>query len=187
MISDSQTRTSPADSPPMARCLLHWTLIVPVSDEHVFNTTLHRSPIIDSNCELLPQRGFACAGKAYNTGIDASNSEILVFAHQDVYLPPAWVEELSAALRQLDIIDPNWGVLGLWGIRSSGQAGGFVHSTGLGLTLGQVFGCPIEAQSLDELLFDHAALVRVAFRWKALPGFHLYTRRTSASRRDPWA
>lgn len=146
---------------------------MPVSDENVLGSTLLRSPEIDSGCQLLLERDYACAGTAYNAGVDASMNELLVFAHQDVYLPPGWLGELSVALRQLEAQDPDWGVLGVWGVAVSGRFAGFVHSTGLKRTLGRPFHHPIEAHTLDELLLITRRSSGLRFD-ESLPGFHFY-------------
>lgn len=161
------------DDNPVSGWLKDWTLVVPVANENVLRTTLLRSPAVNSGCELLLERSFTSAGKAYNAGIDASKNELLVFAHQDVYLPPRWMDELSVALRQLHSADPNWGVVGVWGRAASGTGEGFVHSTGLARTLGQPFDRAVEVQTLDELLLITRRSSGLRFD-EALPGFHLY-------------
>ncbi len=155
--------------------LLDWTLVVAVNDEAVLRGTLLASPDIDSHCQVIPKYGFSSAGAAYNSALAETTSDIVVFAHQDVYLPKGWFAALSRSLRALAITDPNWGVLGVFGV-SRGNASdmrGHCYSTGLKRVLGDPFDAPIEAGVLDELLL----VVRRGSGLKfdnGLPSFHLY-------------
>ena len=153
--------------------ILEWTLIASVNDEEVLNQTLLRSPVIDKKCQVITKRGFASAGRAYNAGIAEATNKILVFAHQDVYLPHNWLEHLNCALGQLATSDPAWGVLGVYGIARSLEGNGYLHSTGLQKTLGKQFDQPIEVVSLDEMLLVTRRSANLFFD-ERLPGFHLY-------------
>ena len=53
------------------------------------------------------------ASNALNVGIDASKSDILIFAHQDVILLENWFDKLNSVLSECD---DNWGVIGSAGI-----------------------------------------------------------------------
>lgn len=118
-------------------------------------------------------RGFNSAGAAYNAGIRQSAGDVLVFAHQDVYLPPDWDRQLAAAISRLSNADSRWAVLGVWGITQQGHSGGHCYCTGLEKVLGSDFEMPIAASSLDEMLL---VLRRSAFLEfdERLPGYHLY-------------
>lgn len=151
----------------------NWSLIVSVSDERVLDQTLMKSPAIDERCQVIIRKGFACAGGAYNAGISEARNEIMVFAHQDVYLPESWLRDLAAALDRLQRTDPHWGVLGVYGISDTRERDGFVYSTGLKATLGMRFVGAIEALTLDELLLIVRRSSGLFFDEK-LPGFHLY-------------
>jgi len=152
-----------------------WTLIVASNDETVLNGTLLASPIIDSRCQLIVKTGFPSASKAYNAGLLEARNEVIVFAHQDVYLPSSWMSDLARSLSVLQARDPYWGVLGVFGIaRDAGRAAkGFCYSTGLNRVLGQPFSGPDPASSLDELLLVIRRSSGLSFD-SQLPGFHLY-------------
>jgi len=152
-----------------------WSLVVAVNDESVLARTLLASPAIDSRCQLILQRGFVCAGKAYNSGLAMAQHEVVVFAHQDVYLPEGWLQDLERALAQLAEYDANWGVLGAFGVTAPEQRElrGYCYSTGLRRILGGPFVKPIEAVSLDELVLVVRRSSGLAFD-EQLPGFHLY-------------
>ena len=150
-----------------------WTLVVAANSDTVLNQNLLKSPCIDSRCQVIVRRGFASAGAAYNSGLAEARHEIIVFAHQDVYLPPHWLSRLETALCQLAVADPAWGVLGVCGIAKSSVAVGHVYSTGLGFTFGRDFRDVVEAESLDEVLLVVRRSSGLAFDVQ-LPGFHLY-------------
>src|SRR5208282_6598489 len=75
-----------------------WSLIAAVNNESVFRGTLLASPAIDSKCQVIAKRGFTSAGRAYNAALAEASNEIVVFAHQDVYLPQNWRRNLDHAL-----------------------------------------------------------------------------------------
>jgi len=152
---------------------LDWSLIAAVNDEKVLNHTLLRSPVVDERCQVIANRGFSSASQAYNAGILEATNEILILAHQDVYLPPSWLACLSQALGQLSDTDPHWGVLGVYGITRDFQRKGYLYSTGLKRILGGPFGDPIEVASLDEVVLVVRKSADLLFD-AGLPGFHLY-------------
>ncbi len=150
-----------------------WALIVAVNDDRVLKNTLLRSPDIDSRCQIILKRGFKSASEAYNAAISEASGRVLVFAHQDVYLPSGWLDKLLVTLRRLEVLDPAWGVLGVYGVANSGQGAGHVYATGLDRMLGDQFEGVIETTSLDEMLLITRGGSGVFFD-EHLPGFHLY-------------
>jgi Glycosyltransferase like family len=150
-----------------------WTLIAAVNDDNVLLTTLLKSPDIDARCQVIAKRGFRSAGLAYNTAIAEAQNEILVFAHQDVYLPPGWWARVRRSLEQVEEKDPDWGVLGPVGVAGSGQLAGNVYSTGLRRIVGEPFENPVGCSSLDEMVLILQRSSNLRFD-KHLPGFHLY-------------
>jgi hypothetical protein len=152
-----------------------WTLVVAVNNEVVLKNTLLRSQDVDSKCQVLIKRGFPSAGSAYNCGLAQATSEIVVLAHQDVYFPDGWKDNLDRTLKWLAIRNPQWGALGVFGITRSPKAEpfGYCYSSGLRRVLGSPFDRPIRAQSLDELVLVVRRGSGLRFDEK-LPGFHLY-------------
>jgi len=151
----------------------NWTLIVTVNDDHVLKRNLLRSPDIDGRCQIILKSGFESASEAYNAAIRESSGHVLVFAHQDVYLPIGWLDKLFATLCRLDTVDPAWGVLGVYGIANTGEGAGHVYATGLDGMLGGQFEGVIETSSLDEMLLITRRGSGLFFD-EHLPGFHLY-------------
>ena len=128
-------------------------IVAAVNDEIVLNENLKRSPLLaNGTIPLLELRNQQSASKAYNVGLDATSHEILVFAHQDVYLHAPWLDNLLAAISTLERQQPRWGVIGLFGVTATGQAVGHVWSSGIGRELGAAFAAPIEAVSIDEMV-----------------------------------
>jgi hypothetical protein len=152
-----------------------WSLVSAVNDDRVLRHTLLASPAIGKGCQIITKRGYPCIGKAYNQGLAKSAHDIVVFAHQDLYLPEVWLNGLRLALRELARLDPRWGVLGSFGVAKSNppEPRGFCYSTGLKRILGEPFSSPIAARSLDELVLVVRKSSGLQFD-EALPGFHLY-------------
>ena len=158
----------------MKEIALDWSLIAMVNNNAVLQRTLLASPAITSRCQVVTKRGFESAGRAYNAGLREADHEIVVLAHQDVYLPETWLPDLSRALALLAADDAEWGVLGVFGIaRSPKEPSGYCYSTGLRSVLGHPYSSPIETDSLDELVLIVRRSSGLRFD-ERLPGFHLY-------------
>jgi glycosyltransferase involved in cell wall biosynthesis len=151
----------------------NWSFIVASNDEHVLQNSLLRSPGLTDVREVIVERGHRCAGAAYNQGMAKATGDIVVFVHQDVFLPAEWISSFSRALAFLEKSDPNWGVLGGWGITPDGHGIGHIYSTGLQQTLGKAFEPPSEVSTLDEVLLVLRRSSGLRFD-EYLPGFHLY-------------
>jgi Glycosyl transferase family 2 len=154
---------------------LSWSLVVAVNDDQVLESTLLASPAIDSDCEVIVRRGFSCAGAAYNSGLAEARNDIVVFAHQDVYLPATWLKNLAETLDTLEAAGSKWGALGCFGATQERppRLHGYCFSTGLRRILGKPFRTLTPAQTLDELLLVVRRSSGLRFD-EQLPGFHLY-------------
>ncbi|MDW5265957.1 MAG: glycosyltransferase [Edaphobacter sp.] len=159
----------------MDQSLSQWTLVVAANNESVLENTLLRSPDIGLTCQVLIKQGFTSSGSAYNCGLSEAKSELVVFAHQDVYFPQRWKENLNRSLQWLAVQDPEWGVLGVFGVTPGDKPEytGHCYSTGLQRVVGEPFANPICAQALDELVLIIRRSSGLHFDDK-LPGFHLY-------------
>jgi hypothetical protein len=153
--------------------MLDWTIIAAVNDDTVLTRNLLKSPDLVNDPSVLDQRGFTSAALAYNAGIDSTCSEILIFPHQDVYLPKGWLEKLRCWISRLTNKDPAWGVIGVYGLNEFGYGTGHVYSSGLSSTLGRIFEEPVQVSVLDELLLILRRSSGLKFD-ERLPGFHLY-------------
>jgi hypothetical protein len=137
------------------------TQCVPISIICVFNDPEVRRRCLDRSIEqhrdeatfeYLPVDNtggrFATAGAALNHGASLARHDYLVFVHQDVYLHS--LRALAEAAGRL-AGDESMGLLGAFGIASSGRAVGRVRDRVV--LLGEPAPEPVEVDSLDELLF----------------------------------
>jgi hypothetical protein len=152
---------------------MNWSLISAANNEEVLDSCLLSSPGIDSVAEVIIQRGHSSAAAAYNSAIDQAKTDLLVFAHQDVYLPESWNNELCRHVDAISASDPNWGVLGVWGMNGSGQGVGFLYCGYTKSILGSAFDGAMEVQSLDEVVLIFRKATGLRFD-AALGGFHMY-------------
>lgn len=153
----------------------HITFVTAVNDRQVYESNFAASLCFqgDHGHEIIVQEGFRSAASAYNDAIDRSENDLIVFAHQDVLFPQGWIEDLHTALTSLRQKDPNWGVLGCYGVIPSERPGrGFVYSPYDGF-LGSPHGLPAAVQTLDEIVLILRRSKGLRFT-DDLPHFHFY-------------
>jgi len=152
---------------------MNWSLIVAANDDAILQSCLISSPCVSRAHDFQVMRGFSSAGAAYNAGMRLTTSDILVFAHQDIYLPPDWDLNIAASIAKLSSYDPNWAILGVFGISREDKPHGYVFCTGLQRILGQEFPDPVECTALDEVVLIMRRSAGLTFD-EQLPGFHFY-------------
>jgi hypothetical protein len=130
------------------------SFIIAMNDRRVFENTFRRSPALErfGEGEVLIKEGYPSAAKAYNDAIEEANSDLLIFVHQDIFLPETWPADLSKALDFLERNDENWGVLGCYGTTREKIGWGHLYSTGLRGVIGAPLGEPRQVQTLDEIV-----------------------------------
>jgi hypothetical protein len=150
------------------------TFVIAVNNRKLFEHNFLASPCLPGleNHEILIQEGFRSAAKAYNDAIDRAANDLIVFCHQDILLPKPWISQLEEALRQLDVQDPNWGVLGTYGKTRDGRGWGHVYSSGRGV-IGEALPRPVAVQTLDEIVLILRKSSSLRFD-DSLPHFHFY-------------
>jgi glycosyltransferase involved in cell wall biosynthesis len=149
-------------------------VVAAVNDDRVLANNLASSPFLSEyNVPLIAERGYDSASKAYNAGLERASAEIVIFAHQDVYLPRGWEKRLLSTIRSLESDGRNWGVLGVIGKNRTGNLVGRVWSTGLQLKIETEFSSPTAVWSVDELVIVLRKSSGLRFDIN-LPGFHLY-------------
>ncbi len=149
-------------------------IVVAVNDEAVLRNNLMRSALLQQpGVSLQLQRGYASASLAYGDALSYCRSDTVVFVHQDVYLPVGWPGQLQRSLQRLQRLDPDWAVLGVYGVQPNGAQVGCVWSSGLDALFGRPFEQPTPVNSIDEVLIVLRRSSGVGFD-PALPGFHLY-------------
>ena len=149
-------------------------VVVAVNDEETLSRNLLRSQILqDGRASFRAYRGCRSASEAYNRGLDQTEEEIVVFVHQDVYLPQAWEASLRSAINALSRRDPDWAVIGAVGSKEDGAIVGRCWSSGLGRVIGTALDEPTEITCVDELLIVLRRASGLRFD-SDLPVFHLY-------------
>jgi hypothetical protein len=150
------------------------TFVTAANSEEVLRSNLLVSPALlnRDDLEVLIQRDFPSASKAYNDAIDRASNDLIVFAHQDMIFPQSWLGDLSKAMARLEEIDPHWGVLGCFGETLDHGGRGFVYSPYQGI-LGQPAESPEPVQTLDEIVLIVRKSSGLRFD-PGLPHFHFY-------------
>ncbi|HXC99834.1 MAG TPA: glycosyltransferase [Verrucomicrobiae bacterium] len=152
---------------------MKWSLISSVNNDEVLKTCLLNSSEAQSASEIFLQRGFADAAAAYNDAIDKATTDVLVFAHQDVYLPEGWADSLREVLETLAREDPQWGVLGVWGTDAAGRGTGDLYCTYAMRRIGGAFVGAKEVRCLDEVMLIVRKSSGLRFD-EQMKGFHMY-------------
>lgn len=150
------------------------TFVTAANNQQTLKANLLASPCFGAGHphQIIIQEGYSSASKAYNDAIDKSVNDLMIFAHQDIIFPEAWLGQLAEALRYLETRDPNWGVLGCYGQTRDEGAHGYVYSPGPGF-VGQPFDRPEPIQTLDEIVLIFRKSSGLRFD-NALPHFHMY-------------
>jgi glycosyltransferase involved in cell wall biosynthesis len=152
------------------------SIVVAVNNSAVLQNNLLISPDIandNGNIQLLCKENYASAALAYNSAIDEAENEIIIFIHQDIYLPEGWFADLQRCLSYLAAKQSTWGVLGCFGSRRDAFGGlGQVYTNGLGVH-GNRIAEPEPVETLDEIILVIRKSSGLRFD-PALPHFHLY-------------
>jgi hypothetical protein len=144
------------------------------NDPAVLARDLQRSPdIAGGRVPLSVLWDERSASGAYAREIARSTADVLVFVHQDVYLPRGWFDRLAQHLNQLQQIDPNWTVAGSFGVTYDAAHVGHIWDSGLGRVFGGPLSRPVRAASLDEIVLIVRRASKVSFD-PYMPTFHLY-------------
>src|SRR5579864_9055656 len=120
------------------------TFVINRNDKALFERNFAASPCLDGirADRIIIEERFSSAAAAYNDAIERANTDLIVFAHQDVYFPGRWLDDLDRSLKTLEHLDPDWSVLGGWAVNNQGLQAGYLHSVGLGI-LGKPFVQPV--------------------------------------------
>ena len=152
-----------------------FTVAVAVNNEDVLQKNLLLSPDLlnRGRNQVTLRRGFSSASLAYNSAIEEAQHDLMIFVHQDVYLPEGWFADLKRSLAFLEDTGANWGVLGCYGSRKGADDGlGRVYTRGVGLH-GLHLGRPEPVETLDEIVLVIRKSSGLRFD-PNLPHFHLY-------------
>ena len=145
-----------------------------VNDERVLENNLRRSPAIASGqIPLHCLRGQKSATAAFDKILTDNPKGVFCFVHQDVYLPANWLDNIKKAIRKLEKRDPNWAVLGSYGVQADGIHVGQVWDSSWNKVFGNSSADLFPVVSLDEIFLCVRADAGNLFD-PNLPDFHLY-------------
>ena len=147
-------------------------LICASNNAAILRDNLMRSPCL-SDLPLSVIEDAPSAAAAYNRGLDQSREDVLVFLHHDVFLPAGWDMLLRQRIHEVAALDPNWAMIGAYGVDDTGRGYGPVWSSSLGQIVGYVALEPRAVQSFDELLIVMRRASGLRFD-EGLAGWHLY-------------
>ena len=114
--------------------------------------------------------------RLYCDGLARAEHDLVFFIHPDVYLPGPWEAQAFEGLRQVEAVDPSWGVIGAAGNLPPGFTGD--QARGHWADPQQQEDCfhgplPSEVFSLDECWLGVRKSRAVSFD-RVMPGFHCY-------------
>ncbi len=144
------------------------------NNKHILARNLLHSPEVEDG--RVPRTVIwdaPSASIAYHDAISRATADILVFAHQDIYFPEGWFQQLRRVCKSLTSMDPLWAVAGLVGMTPDCRYVGHLWDSGLGFICGGPFGAPQEVVSLDEVVLVVRRTAGISFD-PELPSFHLY-------------
>jgi hypothetical protein len=145
-----------------------------VNDAEVLGRDLQSSPdIVEGRVPLSVLWGARSASEAYAAAMSSATADILVFLHQDIYLPRGWFGRLARHVHRLNQIDSDWAVAGSSGVKRDGTYVGHLWDSGLGCLFGGPFPEPVRSASLDETILVVRRASGVGFD-PQMPTFHLY-------------
>ncbi|MEQ9489399.1 MAG: glycosyltransferase [Alphaproteobacteria bacterium] len=164
-----------SQTPNLAACVQQNVCVVCASnDEAVLKRDLLSSPLISkSDVPIYIYRDSRCISEAYNKGINDCDREIIVFAHQDVYLPEGWEQNLARAIEWLEEKSAKWAVLGIVGVTYENQIVGTIWSSGASREYSTQMEYPLLTTSIDEVVIVLNKSSGIRFDG-SLPNFHLY-------------
>jgi hypothetical protein len=156
-----------------------FTFAVAVNNIEILQKNLLLSPELlkDHKHQVIIKQNYSSASLAYNNAIDEAENEIIIFIHQDVYLPETWFPDLSLCLSFLEERQMNWGVLGCFGSRKGTHGSAYgglgrVYANGIGFH-GMELTEPKPVDTLDEIILIIRKSSGLRFD-PSLPHFHLY-------------
>lgn len=152
------------------------TFVVAVNDFDVYKRNFMASPILNSagrKIRVLEKLNYSSASMAYNDALRAADTDLVIFVHQDIFLPNRWLTDLENALMFTRSQKAKIGVLGCYGVTRENTRYGNLYSVGLQRMLGAPFGRPAAVQTLDEIVLILRRSSGLRFDEK-LSGFHLY-------------
>ncbi len=150
-----------------------FTLACASNSDSILSANLAASPPVLAGVRLHIERNAPAATIAYNRALDATDTDIVVLAHHDVYLPKGWDALLAVRLAELTTQDPDWALAGAFGIAADYRQFGPVWTSSLGQIIGRVPLKPEAVVSFDEMLIIVRRSSQLRFD-ETQTGWHMY-------------
>jgi hypothetical protein len=129
---------------------MRFSIICSANKPDVLNSNLLKSPGILEH-EIITIFGSKNVPTAYNKGVSIASEEILIFVHQDVFLPETFFSDLKNSITKLE--SENWGVLGPIGVDLYNNHVRYLGNIlDRGNPLGEKENLPLEIETLDEMM-----------------------------------
>jgi hypothetical protein len=144
------------------------------NNPQILRENLLCSPLIETGGYALEVvENAPSAAQAYNIGLDRTEAEVVVFLHHDVYLPLGWDALLRQRIAEVAATDPDWALLGAFGVAMDTRNYGPVWSSSINFIAGLMPMDPVPVQSFDELLIVMRRATGLRFD-EGLAGWHMY-------------
>lgn len=131
---------------------MRFSIICAANKPDVLHENLLKSPGISSH-EIIVVFGAKNVPDAYNRGAKIATEEVMIFVHQDVFLPESFFPELESSLESLS--GQNWGILGPIGAKLCPATEETLYIGDMvdrGTRLGNRESLPEAIQTLDEMM-----------------------------------
>jgi hypothetical protein len=147
------------------------TFVAAVNNEQVLQINLLGSPCFQGNHDhqILLTRDAGSVAEVYNAAIERAENDLVVFLHQDVYLPGGWPALFQAKFKEAEEKFGTVDVAGVYGVTEEARYGRIMFH---GTPLREPGELPAKVRALDELLL--ALPRRTSLRFDPALGFHLY-------------
>jgi hypothetical protein len=152
----------------------NFTFVVAVNDRGVLANNFLASPCFHGQHghEISIQENASSATLIFNSAMERAKNDIVIFAHQDMFFPESWMDDVNRSIDILEQRKENWGVLGCFGVTAENEGYGYLYAPGQGF-LGCAFLEPMPVQTLDEIVLILKQSSGLKFN-ESLDGFHLY-------------
>ncbi|MBF0183735.1 MAG: methyltransferase domain-containing protein [Magnetococcales bacterium] len=99
------------------------SFVVPTDNPRILGDYLLMSPIFpwDTPHQVIRVSGQSSAAAALEEGLKQAVHEVVVFVHQDVYLPTHWDRLFCQRLREIEARDRSYGLVGVQGASKRGR------------------------------------------------------------------
>jgi len=92
----------------------NYSLVCASHNEALLSKNLLSSSLLEK-FDLQIIRGYDNVPRAYNKAFDSTKNKLIIYLHEDMFLPDGFFPSLNKTLYELEKHDPNWGVVGVAG------------------------------------------------------------------------